>query len=59
MKVGDVIKWRDLTGATPVDRVGLVIEIIENRSFHDVVVVNGFKRFFWTSWQCEVISESR
>ena len=66
MKVGDLVKWIDYTGEPPVEYIGLLIEKLRNRwpdyvdgSWNDLHVLCNGDYVYWTSWQCEVINESR
>ena len=57
MKVGDLIKWTDHTGGTPIVHIGLYIgKISKNvKCWTDIKVLSGGKIQNWCSWQCEVV----
>ncbi len=65
MKVGDLIKWTDYRVIPPKTCVGLFIKKEKIKvdaatgDWGDWVVLCDGKRVKWTSWQCEVINESR
>ena len=65
MKVGDLIKWVDYRPTTPVTYVGLFIKREKIKvdagtgDWGDLLVLCNGKYVKWTSWQCEVINESR
>ena len=64
MKVGDLLKWTDYTKPDPVEYIGLLVEDLREywskpQDWHDIVVFTGNGQEKWTSWQCEVIYESR
>ena len=64
MKVGDLLKWTDYTKLEPVEYIGLLVEDLREywskpQDWHDIVVFTGKGHVKWTSWQCEVIYESR
>ena len=60
MKVGDLIKWIDYTGDTPVTHIGLFIGDLSEKveaglHWEDIKVLSGGTTQTWCSWQCEVI----
>ena len=64
MKVGDLIKWVDYRDESPVVHIGLLITDMRGywsklSDWNDIVVYSGGEQVMWTSWQCEVINESR
>ena len=64
MKVGDLVKWVDHKSDIPVVHIGIVLKFYKSTmrdyvDWSDMVVLSGGKRQSWTSWQCEVIHESR
>ena len=59
MQVGDLIKWIDYKGDTPVEYVGLLIEDLKDywanpSDWNDFYVLCGGEYVYWTSWQCVV-----
>jgi hypothetical protein len=59
VKPGMLVKWVDykpLEGA--VSYVGIFLRW-ESHNWGDLVVLQGSKEIYWTSWECEVISEGR
>ena len=64
MKVGDLLKWTDYKGDEPVERIGLLVQDLRGywskiSDWNDIIVFTGNGHENWTSWQCEVIYESR
>ena len=72
MKVGYLIKWTDYKDSVlhPVEYIGLVVmdlkeswtkkgQIVGSDTWHDLLVLCQGDYVYWTSWQCEVINESR
>ena len=65
MKKGDLIKWTDYKGFSPVEHVGLFIKKEKIKvdgvtgEWNDILVLCDGQYVKWTSWQCEVISEGR
>jgi len=64
VKAGDLLKWTDYKFDPPVEYIGLLVRDLrgywtEPQDWHDIVVFTGKGHEKWTSWQCEVIYESR
>jgi len=64
MQVGDLIKWTDYKGDTPVGHVGLLIKDLKDywsnpSDWNDFYVLCEGQYVFWTSWQCEVYNGSK
>ena len=64
MQVGDLVKWIDYKPDIPVEHIGIVLKFYKSTmkdyvDWSDMVVLSGGKQQSWTSWQCEVIHESR
>ena len=68
MKIGDLIKWVDYKLDIPIEHIGIIVKfeketdawlMRDHADWHDLVVLSGGKKQRWTSWQCEVIYESR
>ena len=64
MKVGDLIKWTDYKLDIPVEHIGIILKFDKDVThdyldWHDILVLSNGKQQRWTSWQCEVIHESR
>ena len=68
MNVGDLIKWTNYIDEEPVEYIGLVIvdltqgvpkNSLSDEVCHDLYVLCEGEYVYWTSWQCEVINESR
>jgi len=56
MKKGDIVKWTDYTGKSPVSFVGIVINKNLTTDALEVICSKGITQ--WLSWQCTLLYDS-